>query len=208
MDVINMTVTGNFQTANTSADYDSKITASNLNGGTYLSHDGKINFEDSLNMSTNASMAIYDSVSDDFTGTVASIATFNTNNALTIRDPKTDFFKTINEMITAVEDGKLYPDSSSGSTRNVGIENSIAMMDDLQDHIFRSHSVVGAQSNVLTTAMERVEILKIGTKTLRSSVIDTDLAEASLKLTQLTLNYEAMLSTVGRVSKLSLVNYL
>jgi len=34
------------------------------------------------------------------------------------------------------------------------------------------------------------------------------LAEASLKLTQLSLNYEAMLSTVGKVSKLSLVNYL
>ena len=44
--------------------------------------------------------------------------------------------------------------------------------------------------------------------TLRSSVIDTDLAEASLELTQLSLNYEAMLSTVGKISKLSLVNYL
>jgi flagellar hook-associated protein 3 FlgL len=44
--------------------------------------------------------------------------------------------------------------------------------------------------------------------TLRSSTVDTDLAEASLKLAQLDLNYQAMLSTVAKVSKLSLVNYL
>ena len=221
MDVVNMAVTGNFPApagTHTNPDtgapmtdaeeYDFAINSSTYSGSTYLTHDGKINFNDISGVNTQASIALYDSVSDDFTGTVASISTFNTNNALTVRDPKTDFFKTIDAMITAVEDHKLYPDSLSGEMRNVGIENGIAMMDDLQDHVFRSHSVVGSQSNVLTTAMERTEILEIGTKTLRSSVIDTDLAEASLKLTQLTLNYEAMLSTVGRVSKLSLVNYL
>ena len=68
--------------------------------------------------------------------------------------------------------------------------------------------MVGAQSNTLTNSLERTELLEISTMTLRSSVIDTDLAEASLELTQLTLTYEAMLSTVGRVSQLSLVNYL
>ena len=207
MDVINMTVTGNLPAANTSAAYDSAISSSNNSGGTFLTHDGKINFQDTLSVSTNATMSLYDSNSDNFT-LASSVSTFNTNNALTIRDPKTDFFKTINEIITAVENHKLYPNSSSGDMRNAGIENAIAMMDDIQDHVFRSHSVVGAQSNTLTTAIERTSILEIGTKTLRSSVIDTDLAEASLKLTQLTLNYEAMLSTVGRVSKLSLVNYL
>ena len=111
-------------------------------------------------------------------------------------------------MISAVEEHKSYPDSNSGSIRNIGIQNAITKLDDLQEHISRSHSVVGAQSNALTTSLERTEVLKISTLTLRSSVIDTDLAEASLKLTQLTLNYEAMLSTVGRVSQLSLVNYL
>jgi len=43
---------------------------------------------------------------------------------------------------------------------------------------------------------------------LHSSVVDTDLAESSLKLAQLRLNYQAMLSTVSKVSQLSLVNYL
>jgi len=82
------------------------------------------------------------------------------------------------------------------------------MMDDLQDHVTRSHAQVGANSNTLTASLERTSLLEISTMTLRSSVIDTDLAEASLELTQLSLNYEAMLSTVGKISKLSLVNYL
>jgi len=203
MDIINIAATGTPSAGNF---HDTAKNAS-LVGGTYLTYDGKINFEDTLNVTTGASIAIYDSNSDDFTAD-ASISTFNTNNALTVRDPKTDFFTTIDEMITAVENYKNHPDSSSGDIRNIGIQNAISMMDDLQDHVFRSHSMVGAQSNTLSNSLERIELLEISTMTLRSSVIDTDLAEASLELTQLTNNYEAMLSTVGRVSKLSLVNYL
>ena len=210
MDVMNMIVTNQVPAANTSAAYDTAIDSANALGSTTLTSDGKIEFKDFVVLSnTNAEMALHDSTSGDFTATAqSSVMTFNTNNSLTIRDAKTDFFDTINQMITAVEEHKLHADSSTGTKRGVGIEDGIAMMDDLQDHIFSAHSLVGAQSNSLTTALERTEILEIGTKTLRSSVIDTDLAEASLKLTQLTLNYEAMLSTVGRVSKLSLVNYL
>jgi flagellar hook-associated protein 3 FlgL len=70
------------------------------------------------------------------------------------------------------------------------------------------HSKIGAQSNTLSMSLERTEILKISTMSLRSSVVDTDLAEASLQLAQLNTNYQAMLSTVGKISKLSLVNYL
>ncbi|WP_455756193.1 flagellin N-terminal helical domain-containing protein [Sulfurimonas sp.] len=210
MDVMNMIVTNQVPAANTSAAYDTALDSANALGSTKLTSDGKLEFKDFVVLSnTNAEMALHDSTSGDFTSTaLSSVMTFNTNNSLTIRDAKTDFFKTIDQMITAVEEHKLEADSSTGTKRGVGIEDGIAMMDDLQDHMFSAHSLVGAQSNSLTTALERTEILEIGTKTLRSSVIDTDLAEASLKLTQLTLNYEAMLSTVGRVSKLSLVNYL
>ncbi len=211
MDVMNMVVTGTYPvTEDNENDYDKAIKEAELKGSTYLSYDGKIQFHDLQSSGTNgtkAEIALYDSNSDDFTKE-ASVMTFNTNNALTVRDPKTDFFKTIDEMIAAVEDHKLYPDASSGHLRNVGIENALAKMDDLQDHVFRMHSKIGAQSNTLSTAQERTEILRISTMSLRSSVVDTDLAESSLRLQQLTTNYQAMLSTVGRVSKLSLVNYL
>ncbi|MEN4053220.1 flagellar biosynthesis protein FlgL [Sulfurimonas sp. NWX79] len=212
LDVVNMVVTDTYPAANTATDYDNAIKSAQLKGDTYLSYDGKLSFHDLQGTDANgtlASISLYDPNSDDFAaGAASSIMTFNTNNALTISDPKTDFFKTIDEMITAVEDHKLYPDSSSGNIRNVGIENAIQKMDDLQDHVFRMHSKIGAQSNTLNMSLERTEILKISTMSLRSSVLDTDLAEASLTLQQLTVNYEAMLSTVGKVSQLSLVNYL
>jgi flagellar hook-associated protein 3 FlgL len=208
MDVVNMVVTNNLPaTTNVATDYDNAINTSDFNGRTFLSYDGKMQFQEIGTTDTKASIALHDANSGDFT-TPASVMTFNANNGLTVRDPKTDFFKTLNEMITAVEGHKLYPDTAGGDIRNVGIENAISMMDDLQDHVFRAHSLVGAQSNSLTSALERSELLEISTMTLRSAVIDTDLAKASLTLTQLTLNYEAMLSTVGKISKLSLVNYL
>jgi flagellar hook-associated protein 3 FlgL len=156
---------------------------------------------------TKASIALYDKNTDDFTAS-ASVMTFNANNTLTIKDPKVDFFKAVDEMVTSVREHSLYPDAQNKNMRNVGIENSIQKLDDLQEHVRRIHSQVGAQSNALDVSLQRTELLEISTMTLRSSTIDTDLAEASLTLSQLSLNYEAMLSTVGRVSKLSLVNYL
>ena len=45
-------------------------------------------------------------------------------------------------------------DTNSVEKRNVGIENAIAMMDDLQDHTFRTQSVIGAQSNSLNKSLE------------------------------------------------------
>nr|WP_321265675.1 flagellar biosynthesis protein FlgL [uncultured Sulfurimonas sp.] len=209
MDVINMVVTDNLPVANTSVAYDEAIKTANFNGSTFLSYDGKIQFKEIGTSDTKASISIYDANSDDFTaGAPASVMSFNSNNAITIVDPKTDFFKEIDEMITAVEDHKVYPDASHGTVRNLGIENAISKMDALQDHITRSHSTVGAQSNALTMAQERTALLEISTMTLRSAVIDTDQAEAALMLKQLTLNQEAMFSTIAKVSKLSLVSYL
>lgn len=208
MDVVNMAVTGNFPTVSGDTNaYDNAIGDSALKGETFLSYDGKLTFGELNTSNTKASISLYDVNSGDFT-TPSSVMSFNSNSALTVRDAKTDFFSTIDQIITAVEEYKEYPDASQGSERSVGIQNAVKMMDDLLDHVGRNRSIVGAQSNELTNALERTELLEISTMSLRSSVVDTDLAEASLKLTQLTLNYEAMLSTVGRVSKLSLVNYL
>jgi len=211
MDVMNMVVTNTLpaNSSGTEAEYDIAILNSQALGNTFLNKDGKISFKDINSPITKATMSIYDANSNDFSvGADASVMSFNANNALTIRDPKTDFFKTIDEIIQAVESHSNTPDSNSIEKRNVGIQNAIAMMDDLQDHTFRTQSVIGAQSNNLNNSLERAGILEISIMSLRSSVIDTDLAESSLKLSQLTLNYEAMLSIVGRVSKLSLVNYL
>ncbi len=209
MDVMNMAITENYPATapGTDVQYDAAILSANNEGEYSIGFDGKLEFQDKLNSSTLAEISLYDSNSGDFTA-AASLMTFNSNNALVVRDPKTDFFDTIDKMINAVENYSVYPDADTKDTRNIGIENAIAMMDDLQDHVTRAHAQVGAQSTALSKSIERTQILEISTMTLRSSVIDTDLAEASLRLTQLSINYEAMLSTVGKISKLSLVNYL
>ncbi|HIP54288.1 MAG TPA: flagellar biosynthesis protein FlgL [Sulfurimonas autotrophica] len=209
MDVINMAITGTYPATNTETDYDKAVANSKVVGDTFLTYDGKIKFDDAISPDTKAVLSLYDSNSGDFSVTSAPVVmSFNANNALTVVDPKTDFFKNLDEAITAVEDYKFHPDSSSGTQRNIGIENALAVIDKLQSHLSRNHSVVGAQSNTLSTSLERTSLLEVSTMTLRSEVIDTDLAEASLRLSQLSLNYQAMLSTVGKISQLSLVNYL
>ncbi|QSZ41817.1 flagellar biosynthesis protein FlgL [Sulfurimonas aquatica] len=208
MDVINMVVTDNLpSTTNIDTDYDEAVESSKFEGYTSLTHDGKIVFGDLNFITTKVELSLYDSNSGDFT-TPASVMSFNANNAITVRDPKTDFFKTMDDIIKSVENYKLNPDSSTGEKRSVGMQEAISMMDDLQDHMFRTQSIAGAQSNRLTNSLERSELLEVSTITLRSEVLDTDLAEAALTLQQLTLNYQAMLSTVGKVSQISLINYI
>lgn len=207
MDVINMVATASLPATNSATDYDSAIFSANTRAKTALSYDGKIEFEEIGTGNTSARISIYDSNSGDFTQP-PSVLRFNTNNTITIRDAKTDFFKDIDEIISAVENYSLYPNASSANPRALGIENALSRLDVLQDHIYRMHSVAGVQTNVLDTASQRTKLLEISTKSLRSQVLDTDLAEAKLQLVQLQTTYEAMLSTVGKVSKLSLVNYL
>lgn len=208
-DVMNMIVTDNLPAGDSADDYDTAVKAASKDGDMELSYDGKINFLDLTSYDTQATMSLYDKNTNDFSADASgSVMEFNANNALTISDPKTDFFKTIDDIIKSVEEYKNYPDSSSGEPRVVGIENSIQQLDDLQDHVFKSQSLVGAQSNSLSRSLERTQVLEMSTISLRSDTIDTDLAEASLELSKLNNNYEAMLSTVGKVSKLSLVNYL
>ncbi len=198
MDAINMTVTG-----------EATVADSYLHGKTSLTYDGKIVFEDLDNPVTNATLSIYDPSSSDYSVTTGSALTFNANSALTVRDPKTDFFAQIEEMIRSVEQGKKRSDGTdSNDPRNVGIQNSIAMIDDLSDHVSRLQTEAGSYSQVLQTSTDRTDMLLISTKTLQSDVIDTDIAEATLRMQQLSLNYQALLSNISKVSKLSLVNYL
>ncbi len=210
MDVMNMVTTSQLPVLpNHAASYDSAIESSNQYAKTYLTHDGKIEFKDMNSTDTHADIALHDANSGNFSTLGApSVMAFNANNALTTRDPKTDFFKSIDEAIRAVEEHKVYSDGTTGSPRSIGIQEAMQVIDDLNVHVSRIHAKVGAQSNALDVSIQRTEMLQISSITLRSSVIDTDVAESQLMLSQLKLNYEAMLSTVGKISQLSLVNYL
>ncbi|WP_456452999.1 flagellar hook-associated protein FlgL [Hydrogenimonas sp.] len=134
---------------------------------------------------------------------------FNANDALTIDDPKHDFFAAIDEAIAAVEKGLLYPDGDNGAlARNPGIENALARIDHVLSHVDKEHTKIGAMSNSLKYAVERSETLKINVQTLRSDILDTDIGEASVKLNQLSLNFQALMASIAKVQNLSLVNYI
>ncbi len=208
LDVVNMAMNSEVP-ADNDADYRTKIQNANQNSTLSLSNDGKIIFKDlaTASTSTQATLAMYDTNSNNFTAN-ASVATFNANSALTIRDSKTDFFTQIDEAITAVEEGRYRADGNKDDPRNSGIQNGLQIIDDLQNHVSRMQSQAGSQSQSLDAARNRSEMLLINTKILRSDVLDVDIAEATLRLQQLSLNYQAMFSSVSRISQLSLVNYL
>jgi len=210
MDIVNMAVTGKLPTAtNDPVAYDDAIKDANNLGKVTLDYAGKIVFEDKNNTKTKASLSIYDASSSSYATTDGPALTFNANSALTIRDPKTDFFTQIEEIIKSVEEGKVRADGSDSSDpRNLGIQNAIQSIDDLSDHVSRLQTEVGSYSQVLQASSDRTDMLLISTKTLQSDIIDTDIAEATLRMQQLSLNYQAMLSSISKVSQLSLVNYL
>lgn len=209
LDVVNMGLTNSLPAANTAVAYNTALGNADSNASTTLDYAGRIVFEDKNNPITQARVGIYDSSSSDYTAPNGSSLTFNANNALTIRDPKTDFFTQIEEVIRSVEEGKKRSDGSDpADPRNIGIQNSIQMMDDLNDHISRIQTEAGSYSQVLETSSNRSDLLIVSTKILQSDIIDTDIAEATLRMQQLSLNYQAMLSSISKVSQLSLVNYL
>lgn len=209
MDVVNIAMSGTTPAGNTDTDYDAAIAASNTLSSTSLDQNGRLVFEDKYAPVTSAKMAIYDALSSDYTTTDGAALTFQANNALTIRDPKNDFFAQIEEIIRSVEEGKTRADGSTTTDpRNIGMQNSIQMLDDLSNHVSRLQTEAGSYSQVLSTTSDRTDLLIVSTKRLQSDVIDTDFAEATLKMQQLSLNYQALLSNISKVSKLSLVNYL
>jgi len=209
-DVINMVVSNNLPASNSADDYDRAIKNADKVSETFLDSKGRITFDEKgVVTSTKASISLYDNNSANYTdGAASSVATFNANDTFAISDVKTDFFGIIDEAIEAVKSNKFRADATEGNPRNAGIENAISMLDDLNNHVGNVHSTAGVNSQTLQTSRDRTEILIVATQTLRSETIDTDIADASLKLNQLSLNYQAMMSTVSKVSKLSLVNYI
>ncbi|WP_456402887.1 flagellar hook-associated protein FlgL [Hydrogenimonas sp.] len=173
-----------------------------------LDEKGRITIRDKSGTDTSITFNMHDANSGYGTAAPSALV-FNANNALTIDDPKHDLFASIDAAIEAVENGRLYPDGgSSVNPRNAGIENALERIDHVLEHVGKEHTKIGAMSNSLNYAVERSETLKINVQTLRSDILDTDIGEATVKLNQLSLNFQAMLASIAKVQNLSLVNYL
>jgi len=209
-DVIGMLVSGNLPTDGTkNSDYKTAISNSKEYVNVGLK-DGKLFIEDRKNSETDIKFKMYDDDTDSYSTTSSKNPSFafNSNNALVIDEPKVDIFHQLDEIIKAVENGKARMDGDEENPRNRGIQADIELIDHLQDHIIKKHTEIGAISKSLQNTEERNNMLIVHVETLKSSVIDVDMAEASLELQKLTLNYKAMLSTISKVNSLSLVNYM
>ncbi len=176
----------------------------------YLDEKGRVNIRDLTNSKTTSmEFSLYDSNSDSFANTLNSTLTFHSNNALKVDEPSSDFFAQLDTAIKAV-DLMLYradgDDPQAG--RNIGIQGAVGSIEHLMKHMENVHTTVGAQSRALEYSIQRQETMIIHAKTLQSEVLDTDIAESQLQLQQLSLNYQAMMSTIAKVNQLSLVNYI
>jgi len=204
-DAVSLVLSGEY--ANASADYAGAVEASQAKAHVALDSKGRVYVEDKTSPQTQMRLSLYDGSADDYTR--RNLVSFQSNNALTVDDPHTDMFETLQMAIDAVENGYQFPDGSQQAfARNPGFENLMERLDHLLEHVSKEHTRVGAISNTLQSTVERSEVLKINVQSLRSDILDTDIAEASIRLSQLSLNYQAMMSTITRIQKLSLVNYM
>ncbi len=183
-----------------------------------LNQTGQITLEDLTSSGTNTALmfSIYDSAVNSNFSTNKSInkptdnaMSFNSNTMLTIDQPHTDFFGQLQDAIDAVKSGKLRADyTNTIDERSTGIENAITSIDHALQHTIKKHTEVGAISNAFTAAGDRSDALKLNVISVRSSFIDTDIAQAASDMNQKMLSYQAMMSTISKISGLSLLNYL
>ena len=205
-DIIGMLVSNNLPANNTPADYNNAKESSKEFVETGLNN-GKLYIEDKKNANTKMQFEIHDHDTDSFDG-VNPVFSFNANNAITIDKAKVDIFHQLDEIIQSVREGRVRMNADEDNPRDIGVQAGIELIDHIHDHIIKKHTEIGAISASLQHTEERTSMLQVHVETLKSDVIDVDMAKSSLELQKLTLNYQAMLSTISKVNGLSLVNYM
>lgn len=208
------------QVAQATLDYNNAIGNANLAEYNYavstaknsvevnLDYQGKMTIKDKTASESKIDFTIYDASATNFTGVGSTALTFMANNSVTISNPSIDMFKQLDEMIAAVRSGNFRMDSTSDDPRNIGMQNAITQLDHIADHVTKAQTKIGALTNALSDANIRSEMLSVNVKTVQNSVIGVDTAEAYLELQSLQTSYQAMLSTMASINKMSLLDYM
>lgn len=209
-DIVAMAVSNTEPAGNSTDEYNDAVVNSRRGFDVDLDYRGRVEVKDLSNPSSSVELSIYNTNSGTFStsGTNGSVLSFAENNAITVDEPYVDIFKDIDNIIEAVKNELNESDSSSSFPRNMGIESSLQRLDHLSDHVSKSHTEVGSLSNALTASKDRAELLMVNVKTVQSEIIDVDIGESYLKLSQLSINYQAILQASSRINSLSLVNYM
>ena len=189
-------------------EYNYAINSAKANVEVTLDYKGRLSILDKTASTSKIEFSLFDSQSDTFNGSASAALSFMANDAVTISNPSIDFFKDLDSMIEAVRSGNFRMDDKSTDPRNIGIQNSISQLDHILDHVTKEQTKIGAFTNALTNASDRAEYLSLNVKSVRSSVIDVDVAEAYLQFTTVSTSYQAMLSTISKINSMSLLNYM
>ncbi len=204
--IIAMVMAEKLPTSNDKAGFDAASEAAKKDVQVGLNSAGALEIEDKSGNNKAISFSLYDSQQNDFTKSAS--LSFMSNRAIIVDNPKIDFFKDLDTIIDAVRNGILDVDASSSDPTNPGIQNAIAKIDNLTSHFSNAHTTLGAMSNNLQLANERATTLELNVTQLKSEVADIDIAEAIIQYEQVSLNYQAMMSTIAKVNSLTLLNYL
>ena len=187
---------------NTKAGHDAAIVEAKKSVDVGLNSSGALMIEDNSGLNQDIFFSLYDSDAS------SSSLSFMGNKALVIDNPKIDFFKDLDTIIEAVRTGMTTVDAAGANPENPGIQNAIAKLDNLSSHFASAHTKIGVMSNNLQHSYDRASILELNVNQLKSEVTDVDLAEAIIQYEQVSLNYQAMMSTIAKVNSLTLLNYL
>ncbi|AOO65331.1 flagellar hook-associated protein FlgL [Sulfurospirillum halorespirans DSM 13726] len=213
-DVISMLTSGSLPTDGVpaaSTDYEEynyalKTAASSVE--VELDDEGKITILDKTSSESKIELSMYDSDTGDYSGTTSTALSFMANDAVTTESPSIDLFSQLEEMIEAVRSGTFRMDSESDDPRNMGIQNALAVIDHIADHVEKEHTKIGALSNALTSANETAETLTTSITTIQTDIVGVDLTEAYLEYTSISTSYQTMLSTISKVMSMSLADYM
>ena len=171
-----------------------------------INNSGKIEIEDLSNSKNDIKFSLYDKDASDITKKTS--ISFMSNKAIVTNDPQIDFFKDIDNIIRSVEKSITDVGVNGDFLKNISIKDSISKIDTLQNHLNEHLTKVGAIEKNLDSEENKAQALELSTKELQSNIEDIDIAKTIIEYQQLSLNYQAMLSTISKVNSLSLLNYI
>ena len=204
--IISVAMSNKTPTSNTKASIDEATKEAKSLVTVSLDSNGSLSIKDMSEKNSDIKFSLYDKDADDFTK--SSSLSFMSNKAVVASEAQINFFKDLDDIIKAVENGITTVGSDNDNLKNIGVRNALSKIDVLANHISNSHVKIGAITNNLDNENAKAATMELNITALKSKVSDVDIAEAILEYEQVSLNYQAMMSTISKVNSLSLLNYI
>ncbi len=129
-------------------------------------------------------------------------------------EAKHNYFDDLNIMINALNgyktnaDGTKDPASASESELKTILQNSLDQTTKQFDASNIGHAELGGRNNIFEIAAERIEAKSVHYNILMQEVGGADLSKLAMESKSLEMTYQALYSTISKMSSLSLLNYI